>query len=471
MAQALYRKYRSRSLSEVVGQDHVTSLLASALKSGRISHAYLLTGPRGTGKTSIARILAHEVNKLPYSDDSHLDIIEIDAASNRRIDDIRDLREKVHITPVSSKYKVYIIDEVHMLTGESFNALLKTLEEPPEHVIFILATTEVHKVPATILSRAQRFHFRPVHQDKVVAHLKQMAEKENINIDDGALKLIAKHGGGSFRDSISLLDQLANTTDHITRETVESIMGLVPSEQLESLVDAIIHHRTSALIELLNTMLDSDSTAVVLIDQLVDALAVHGATQPDIYALIDHLLDVPRAHQPRMKLTAALVGYAHTHPSKTVAQSAATAKVITSAPKPIATTKSPVSVPKQEKSPPATLAVEPQPAVSSPAVTPAGEFNWEKIMDVMRKHHAPIASVLTRATVDYADDTLSLQFAYALHMRRMDQPASRSLLLRVMQDTCGIQPAIVITNGVAQDETTASVAAIMGGGEPVNASI
>ena len=157
MGKALYRKYRPKSLSEVVGQKHITDTLANAIKSGRISHAYLLTGPRGTGKTSIARILAHEVNGLEYtSDQTELDIIEIDAASNRRIDEIRDLRDKVHILPTSNKYKVYIIDEVHMLTREAFNALLKTLEEPPAHVVFILATTELSKVPDTIVSRSAR---------------------------------------------------------------------------------------------------------------------------------------------------------------------------------------------------------------------------------------------------------------------------------------------------------------------------
>jgi len=465
---ALYRKYRSRSLDEIVGQDHITSLLASALSSGRISHAYLLTGPRGTGKTSVARILAHEVNGLPYSDDSNLDIIEIDAASNRRIDDIRDLREKVHITPIATTYKVYIIDEVHMLTGESFNALLKTLEEPPEHVIFILATTEVHKVPATILSRTQRFHFRPVNEKQVVDHLKQIAGKEKINIDEPALQLIAKHGGGSFRDSISLLDQLANTTDHITRDVVESIMGLVPTEQLESLVDAIVHHRTSALIEQLDTLLDGDNTAVVLTDQLVDALAMQAATQPDMYQLIDRLLDVPRAHHPRMKLAAVLASYAHNHPSKTVAQSVATTKVITSAPKPMIKQSPAGKKPDPVILPPAPTA---EPTATPVTSAPTGEFDWEKIMDVMRKHHAPIASVLSRAKVNFADNTLTLQFPYALHMRRMDQPASKQLLLTVMQDVCGFQPTIVVSNGILDNEDTASVAAIMGGGEPVNAPI
>src|SRR5579864_4942204 len=190
MNQALYRKYRSKSFDEVVGQEHITKTLAQAIKSGRISHAYLFTGPRGVGKTSVARILAHEVNQLPYSGESiHLDIIEIDAASNRRIDEIRDLRDKVRITPTSAKYKVYIIDEVHMLTREAFNALLKTLEEPPAHCIFVLATTEAHKLPETIVSRTQRFEFKPIEAAQAAKHLGRIAKKEHIDISPPALEL------------------------------------------------------------------------------------------------------------------------------------------------------------------------------------------------------------------------------------------------------------------------------------------
>src|SRR5579872_6827852 len=191
MGQVLYRKYRSKKLSEIVGQEHITKTLNEALKKGTISHAYLFTGPRGVGKTSIARILAHEVNNLPYDEDvNNIDIIEIDAASNRRIDEIRDLREKVHIAPSSAKYKVYIIDEVHMLTKEAFNALLKTLEEPPEHVIFILATTEAHKLPETIVSRTQRYNFKPIDDKDIAGHLAMIAKREGIKAEPEALKAI-----------------------------------------------------------------------------------------------------------------------------------------------------------------------------------------------------------------------------------------------------------------------------------------
>src|ERR1700759_265171 len=224
MGLALYRKYRPKGLADVVGQDHIVTTLQNALKAGKISHAYLFTGPRGVGKTSVARILAHEINNLPYTDESvHLDIIEIDAASNRRIDEIRDLRDKVRVAPAQAKYKVYIIDEVHMLTREAFNALLKTLEEPPAHCIFILATTEVHKLPETIISRTQRFNFQPIEPKTAGEHLHAIAKREKIDISPEAIELLAEHGNSSLRDSISLLDQLSATGGQISEQKVRDM--------------------------------------------------------------------------------------------------------------------------------------------------------------------------------------------------------------------------------------------------------
>src|SRR4051812_19425989 len=247
MGQALYRSHRPKSLKGVVGQEHITRTLEQALKEGRISHAYLFTGPRGVGKTSIARILAHEINGLPYTDDQvHIDIIEIDAASNRRIDEIRDLRDKVQVAPTSAKYKVYIIDEVHMLTREAFNALLKTLEEPPEHVVFILATTDAHKLPETIISRTQRFSFKPVPTAEVTDHLKEIADKEKIQIEPDALQLLAEHGEGSFRDSIGLLDQSSNQKDVITASDIQRLLGVPPQSAIVDLVEGLTSGFTSA---------------------------------------------------------------------------------------------------------------------------------------------------------------------------------------------------------------------------------
>src|SRR5882757_3933875 len=228
MGQALYRTHRPLKLSEVIGQEHVTTALSHALKAGTISHAYLFTGPRGTGKTSIARILAHEVNGLPYEDDSmHLDIIEIDAASNRRIDEIRDLRDKVHTAPSSAKYKVYIIDEVHMLTKEAFNALLKTLEEPPAHVIFVLATTELEKVPDTIISRCQTFVFKRPTDILLKDFALAIAKKEGFALASAGAELIALLGDGSFRDAHGIIQKVISVSKDkkIDLEEIESVTG------------------------------------------------------------------------------------------------------------------------------------------------------------------------------------------------------------------------------------------------------
>ncbi|MDB5163383.1 MAG: dnaX, partial [Candidatus Saccharibacteria bacterium] len=324
MSQALYRKYRSKSLADVVGQDHITDILSRALKSDRIAHAYLLTGPRGVGKTSIARILAHEINGLPYSDDStHLDIIEIDAASNNGVEDVRDLREKVQIAPTSAAKKVYIIDEVHMLSKPAFNALLKTLEEPPAHVVFILATTDVEKLPATIVSRTQRFGFRAISPVDAVKHLKFIATEENIKVDDAALQLIAERGDGSFRDSISLLDQLSSLADEkqgITVELIETSLGLAPIKIVNDLLISVEKHDVTAIAQLLDQTANSGISATTVTDQLIHILRVGAVEKPQLLPLLDALLDVSKSSQPAMKLLSVLGSFAiQTKPPKTAA--------------------------------------------------------------------------------------------------------------------------------------------------------
>jgi DNA polymerase-3 subunit gamma/tau len=311
MGQALYRKYRSKSLSEVVGQDHITKTLQNALKNGKISHAYLFTGPRGVGKTSVARILAHEVNNLPYKSEAiHLDIIEIDAASNRRIDEIRDLRDKVNITPVSAKYKVYIIDEVHMLTREAFNALLKTLEEPPEHCIFILATTEAHKLPETIISRTQRFNFKPIEKQAAAKYLAHLAKQEKIDITSGALEILAQHGGGSFRDSIGMLDQLSSSGQKINEETVRLMLGLPSETSIVTLLKAVAEGESTETLNILEDLREQSASPSLIASSISAALRkqlIEGSINSWATDLLRALLEVPASAQPYENLEICLL--------------------------------------------------------------------------------------------------------------------------------------------------------------------
>jgi DNA polymerase-3 subunit gamma/tau len=269
--QALYRRWRSRKFDEVIGQEHVTRTLQNALATDRVAHAYLFTGPRGTGKTTTARLLAKAVNCLgdgptkpcgecricrAVDEGRLLDMIEIDAASNRGIDEIRDLREKVGFRPGEARVKFYIIDEVHMLTDPAFNALLKTLEEPPPHVIFVLATTEPHKIPMTIVSRCQRFDFRRIPLAEITRWLAHIAEAEGLSIEPSALEYIARQGGGSMRDAISLLDQLtAYGSDTITLAQVQAVLGAVTSQSVMDLADSLIERDLARGLDVINRVI------------------------------------------------------------------------------------------------------------------------------------------------------------------------------------------------------------------------
>jgi len=288
MTQALYRKWRPRKWEQVIAQDHVVKTLRNAIQADKVGHAYLFSGPRGTGKTTTARLLAKAVNCLApdlagrpcdeckncvaVNEGRYLDLIEIDAASNTSVEDIRELRDKINFSPSDGKYKVYIIDEVHMLSTAAFNALLKTLEEPPAHAIFILATTEVHKIPATVLSRCQRHEFRRIPVMDIVNTLKGLCREEGIDTDEDALILIARQSTGAMRDAISLLDQLASTGERITLELAQQVLGTATNQLVIDLVNAIQARDTAYGLEVIHRALDGGSDPRQYARQVVEYL-------------------------------------------------------------------------------------------------------------------------------------------------------------------------------------------------------
>jgi DNA polymerase-3 subunit gamma/tau len=288
MSQALYRKWRPQTWEAVIGQDHVVQTLRNALAAGRVAHAYLFAGPRGTGKTTTARLLAKAVNcqeedlaKRPcgvcefcqaVNQGRFLDLIEIDAASNTSVEDVRDLRDKINFAPNQGRYKVYIVDEVHMLSTAAFNALLKTLEEPPGHAIFVLATTEVHKIPATVLSRCQRHEFRRIPVVDIVAQLRRMAEEEGIQAEAEALTLIARQSTGAMRDAISLLDQLASTGQAITLEMAQAVLGTAANQAVLDVVEALVSKQANVGLDQIHAALDAGSDPRQFARQIVDYL-------------------------------------------------------------------------------------------------------------------------------------------------------------------------------------------------------
>lgn len=486
MGKALYRTYRSKSLAEIVGQEHIVGALKNALKSGAFSHAYLFTGPRGTGKTSIARILAHEINKLPYTgENNHIDIIEIDAASNRRIDEIRDLRDKVHVAPAMAKYKVYIIDEVHMLTREAFNALLKTLEEPPAHVVFILATTEAHKLPETIISRTQRYSFKPIEQKKVIAHLKDIAKHENISITDDALQLIAEHGEGSFRDSISLLDQFSNMGRKVTLDDVRASLGLAPDSLVEELVQRLNAQNPSDLAASLAMARDMGIEPAQIAKQLSASLRqsfIEGSSQIErskLINLLEQLIEVPASRDPSSYLEIILLeatfGQSSPNLGKNEQDSAKKVKAASTMPSSsVITEPHPSKIINDNKK--AKAEKENQPKISQ-SPQPLNDETWVKVLGSLRQKHGTLHSILKLSTPTFGPDSVTINCTNAFNKKRLEDPRNKQAVANAIFEITGSHVELnceltskrasmpVKDKSVATPDTVSTISNIFGGAE------
>lgn len=465
MSLALYRKYRSKNLDEVVGQGHITDILKNAIARGRVSHAYLFTGPRGVGKTSIARILAHEINGLNYNDESnHLDIIEIDAASNNGIDDVRELREKARLAPTSATKKVYIIDEVHMLSKPAFNALLKTLEEPPQHVVFILATTDVDKLPATIVSRTQRFNFKAINNNDAIKHLKDISKKENIKISDESLAMIAQRGEGSFRDSISLLDQLASISDKdtgITPQLIEASLGLAPNDALNKLIESIDNSDFESIVSTLDKLYQEGVDSVVLSKQLLETIVKQLLEKPRLLSLVDGLLQVPTSGYPDLKLVSVL-GQSATNSQSPPAKSVA----LNSPPDEIkATVKELRELSKKEN--------KKQKEKNIMTASIENTINFENLLEYTKENYIAIYSVLNKCSYEIEDGVLKLYCNNNFYKKKLDDPKYSTLLHRSLQElgSGNLEIHTIPTGRPIKDSKMMAIAVIMGGGEEVKIDV
>lgn len=451
---ALYRKYRPTKISDVIGQDQVTIPLENALKKGTFSHSYLFTGPRGCGKTSVARIFAHEVNKFKYEiEDNYTDIIEIDAASNTGVDNIRELREKASIAPSTGKYKVYIIDEVHMLSKSAFNALLKTLEEPPAHVIFIMATTDAYKVPITITSRAQVYNFQLASPDVMQRHLKSIVEKEKIKITDDALSVIVARGGGSFRDSISLLDQmstLATDDQEITREMMERSLGLPEQSQTTHLLTAYEQGNTAEITDLLKSIINSGTKPEIVAENLISAIIED--PKPTLLPLLSKLPEVKAPFSEAKLLLAFLENTAVTPVATPIAPK------ITEKPPVLAQEKPAKAIPKKEPAP------APVPEVPVPEAIPTRPttFDWDSYLENVKNVNLAIASTLSKCTYKLDGTILKIITERKIHKTILNSANNQRVLQKFLPDgyTVEIGDATELTNSSAE---FSKISDIMGG--------
>ncbi|HEX5797890.1 MAG TPA: DNA polymerase III subunit gamma/tau [Candidatus Saccharimonadales bacterium] len=421
MSLALYRKYRSKSFEDVVGQEHITKTLQKSVDNNTFSHAYLLTGLRGVGKTSVARIFASYVNQIQYEQTvNNPDIIEIDAASNRKIDEIRDLREKVNIAPTSLKYKVYIIDEVHMLTREAFNALLKTLEEPPKHCIFILATTDYHKLPETIISRCIRFSFRSISNEDVIGHLKEIASKEKIKIDEEALQTIAENSSGSLRDAIAILDQARNLSDQISSSDIELLLGLADKKNITSLHDLLASDDAKGLISKLEAMRNSGvnpEKAIMQFSKLIRFKISNDSASAKHLSLLEGLMSIENYSDKWLAFEVCLLK--HTSLTVDSSQSEQPDVQVFEA-KQTETDKK--STDNQVKTEPKTL----KPATKNDLGL------WQKVLDELKVSNSTLYGVARMAEANINQDSLELRLKFNFHKKQLDMKRNRLKIIEII---------------------------------------
>lgn len=520
MTQALYRKYRPQGWEAVIGQDQVVRTLTNAIKADRLSHAYLFAGPRGTGKTTVARLLAKAVNCLnedpgrrpcnecenckAVSENRLMDLIEIDAASNNSVDSIRELRDKINFSPSQGKYKIYIVDEVHMLSTSAFNALLKTLEEPPPHAIFVLATTEIHKIPATVLSRCQRHEFRRVPVDEIVKNLKDIAGQEKIQADEEALTLIARQSAGGMRDAQSLLDQLASTGERITLALAQSVLGTATSQTVLELAESIITADPKAGLESLHASLDSGADPRSLARQMVDYLRgilliqMGNEAQVEASAEVKKQMGVhARAFSTGevLRLTKIFNGVAAAdmrsgwQPALGLELALADALEAPAAAAPLVPVQAPArSRPRPaaaESTPgvpaPAQGQAEAEPAANKPGVKPAVPTGdvlkmWKEILRSLPREQANLRGLLNSVkTIEMQGNALVLGFASGVLVSKMEKPEQLEAARKAISEKLGMDITLrcVVTTAkgkvppdVPQDGMVA--AAIRQGGEIVD---
>ena len=527
MTQAFYRKWRPQKWDEVVGQQHVTHTLQNALVGERVGHAYLFSGPRGTGKTTVARLLAKAVNcqaadvaarpcdECDYckavNENRFLDMIEIDAASNNGVDDVRDLREKINFAPSQGAFKIYIIDEVHMLSTPAFNALLKTLEEPPPHAIFVLATTEIHKIPATVLSRCQRHEFRRLPINDIVGLIKNIADGEGLTVEPEAFTAIARQATGSLRDAISLLDQLASTGEKITLDLTQTVLGTATNQTVLDLVDAIRDAEPASGLQALHRALDAGSDPRALARQIVDYLRALMLVQMGNESQVDasnsvkermaaHAKDFPASAVLRMMRAfnkAAVDQRGGWQPSLGLELALADVLEINGDAEPV-TVSRPRTAPKRESAPRQEVKRTQVPGVATakkteaspssagetarpkdtPSAISAGKIveSWKGIRAHVKKTSPTLEALLNSCkSLDVQGGTLVLGLASGVLVEKMEKPEHIEIARQAIAELLGVELAIrcVVTSATGAvppdiDQNGMVAAALQAGGKIVD---